>query len=374
MVEGICLKVIMMAIKLEDVNWKDFEIQDVFETVTTPSRIQVPTGAYIKKDNLKEGEIPRITVRDTNNGVDGFYDSHDKNYRLFSNIITVSFLGSVFYQPGTVSLDMKVHSLRTKEIKLNKNIAMFLIACLKNNTEKSSYGNQISSTDLPRMRILLPITNTGDIYWDFMYEYIAQEKTSLKINIQSYYNSQYIELKKDLSLKYQIFFNTQFDDLTWEVFDLNDIFDEIERGKRLKKDDHVKGYMPYVSSTAFNNGVDDFIGNADDVKIFSNTLSLNNSGSVGEAFYHTYSFVASDHVTQLKREDTDKYTYLFLASIVSRLKEKYSFNREINNERINRERIILPVDDKKEPYWDYMEYYMKKIQVELLENLGYSVP
>jgi len=40
---------------------------------------------------------------------------------------------------------------------------------------------------------------------------------------------------------------------------LNDIFPEIQRGKLLKKDDHKKGNVPYVSSTAFNNGVDGFV-------------------------------------------------------------------------------------------------------------------
>ena len=70
-------------------------------------------------------------------------------------------------------------------------------------------------------------------------------------------------------------------------------------------------------------------------------MTLANSGSVGSTFYHTYSFVASDHVTELKRGELDRYAYLFLATLLGRLSEKYSFNREINDERIKRERVIL---------------------------------
>lgn len=57
---------------------------------------------------------------------------------------------------------MKVHVLQLKDTKLNKYIANFLITAIKNNTKDSSYGNQLSSTDLPRKSILLPINNQGN--------------------------------------------------------------------------------------------------------------------------------------------------------------------------------------------------------------------
>ena len=52
--------------------------------------IQVPTGAYINKEDLKKGDTPRITVSSKNNGVDGYYDSSHKNYRIHKNFISVS--------------------------------------------------------------------------------------------------------------------------------------------------------------------------------------------------------------------------------------------------------------------------------------------
>ena len=36
----------------------------------------------------------------------------------------------------------------------------------------------------------------------------------------------------------------------WKEFDLKSIFPKIQRGKRLKKADHQKGKVPYISSTA----------------------------------------------------------------------------------------------------------------------------
>ena len=102
---------------------------------------------------------------------------------------------------------------------------------------------------------------------------------------------------------------------------------------------------------------------------FSNNITLANSGSVGEAFYHSYEYIASDHVTSLKLKDGNKYIYLFLTSITRRLKEKYSFNREISDGRIIREKILLPIDSLGNPNWKFMESYIKSIEAKQIEKI-----
>ena len=152
----------------------------------------------------------------------------------------------------------------------------------------------------------------------------------------------------------------------WRAFYFTEVFTEIQRGKRLKKADHKIGNTPYVSSTSFNNGVDGFIGNDGSVRRFEDCLTLANSGSVGSAFYHRYEFIASDHVTQLKREGLDKYAYLFMIPLINRLSEKYSFNREINDERIKREKLLLPVTDAGDIDFQFMSSFMKQIETDML--------
>lgn len=151
-------------------------------------------------------------------------------------------------------------------------------------------------------------------------------------------------------------------DIEWKEFDLEMIFPTIQRGKRLKNEDHVKGKRPYVSSTAFNNGVDDFIANTDGVRVFRHCLTVANSGSVGACFYHDYEFVASDHVTVLINDRFDKYIYTFIATVVNRLSAKYSYNREINDMRIRRERLLLPSAENGEPNYDFMRLYMQRVE------------
>ena len=154
----------------------------------------------------------------------------------------------------------------------------------------------------------------------------------------------------------------------WKPFSFTEVFTEIQRGKRLKKADHTEGTVPYVSSTALNNGVDGFIGNDGSVRKFEDCITIANSGSVGSAFFHQYEFVASDHVTQLKRKGLDKYAYLFMVPIINRLSEKYSFNREINDERIKREKLLLPVNKEGEIDFDFMSSFMQEVEADILKT------
>lgn len=164
-------------IGLEDVEWKDFKISDLFETFKGTNGVQTPTGSYIPKDELIDSNIPRITARETNNGIDGYYHSLNKNFRVFNNFISVSFMGSAFYHSYEASLDMKVHALIPKNFDLTENIALFIIQSLKNNTKLFSYGNQLSSTDLPHQKILLPIDSNGNPHLEYIDTFIRKIKS-----------------------------------------------------------------------------------------------------------------------------------------------------------------------------------------------------
>lgn len=157
-------------------------------------------------------------------------------------------------------------------------------------------------------------------------------------------------------------------DRKWKEFFLRDIFSEIQRGKRLKTADHIEGNIPYVSSSAVNNGVDDFIGNDGKIRKFKDCVTLTNSGSVGKAFFHPYEFIASDHVTALQSSKLNKYSYIFVATMVERLQSKYSFNREINDLRINKEKILLPIDEHGKPDYTFMERYIKERERQIVQN------
>lgn len=340
-----------MMLNLTNKQWGRFRIGDIFK---------ISTGANIPSKELKEGVIPRITAKDTNNGIDQFTIRLDtRSYRTNQKCVSISFLGSCFYQDKESSFDMKIHSITPKDnIDFNRYIGLFVVNQCRMQFVKFSYGNQLSSADLPRQYITLPITDAGNPDWEYMEEYMMlKEKQILKPTIE--------KLCKHL-IDNELQGGGRALHSNWKAFCFTEVFTEIQRGKRLKKADHKIGTTPYVSSTSFNNGVDGFIGNDSGVRKFHDCISLANSGSVGSAFYHQYEFVASDHITQLKRDGLDKYAYLFMIPIINRLSEKYGFNREINDERIKRERLLLPVTEDGDIDFQFMSSFMKQIETDIL--------
>lgn len=355
MVEGICLKKIkeVVMLKLEDREWKNFclsDLFDVFGTVTThPSKL-IPNGL-----------TPRITCAATNNGLDNTYKNRATEN---GDVITIdsATIGYVSYQLVDFIATDHVEKLVLKNNqKLGYYCGLFIKTIIDNAVSgKYGYGYKFSQFRIKRQLVKLPITSDGLPDWQFMEDYMKQKeqqilKPTLDKLCKQLINNELAGGGKSLCDN-------------WKEFYFTDVFTEIQRGKRLKKADHEEGNVPYVSSTSFNNGVDGFIGNESGVRRFENCITLANSGSVGSAFYHSYEFIASDHVTQLKRDGLDKYAYLFMLPIINRLSEKYSFNREINDDRIKREKLLLPVTENGEIDFQFMSSFMKRIEEDLLNT------
>lgn len=161
----------------------------------------------------------------------------------------------------------------------------------------------------------------------------------------------------------------------WVEFNFSKVF-FFTRGKRLVTSDQVDGDIAYISSTKKNNGIDNYISPPDFMTIYSNAITLNNSGSVGYCFYHPYNFVASDHCTIIKILDDkvklNNYIALFLKPIIEAMKVKYNFAREISDERLAKEKINLPATKKGVPDWAYMESFIKTISIDI--NFNKQIP
>lgn len=339
--------------KLSEVKWREFSVLDIFD---------VYAGIRLTKDDMVAGKRPFIGATDSNNGITAFCGNINKS--LDSNVLGVNYNGSVvenFYHPYEAIFSDDVKRLKLKEHTGNKYIYLFIKNLILKQKEKFQYGYKFNGERMGRTSILMPVNEGGQPDYDFMEQYMmAIEKKLLKR-----YQQYLVDTKRNNLIDKKL---AEVGKIEWKAIDIRDVFSEIKRGRRLKTENHITGTMPYVSSSATNNGVDDFVSNNQGVRIFCDCISLANSGSVGASFYHPYKFVASDHVTKLKGREFNKFSYLFLASITSRLSEKYSYNREINESRINREKILVPITSDGQPDYEYMEQYMKAIEHRLINR------
>ena len=344
----------MSKLKLTDVEWGEFKIGNLFDISNVKGR---------PAENYNSGNTPYISSSGTNNAVISFVEAN-KNIITNSGVITVDPIkGICFYHDydfvGRGFSGASVNILINKN--LNKFSGQFICTTIQNTSmSKASYGYLFNGNRLRNGKILLPINSQGQPNWQFMEDYIKQEQKQQAQKIIDYYERKLVELAGDV---------VGLDKVEWKTFRFTEVFQDIQRGKRLTKANQTDGSKPYISSTSENNGVDAFIGNETGVRKFEDVLTLANSGSVGSTFYQQFEFVASDHVTALKSENADKYAYLFLSTVVKRLEEKYSFNREINDTRIKREKIILPADKEGNPNFQYMSDFVKKLEVDKVQEV-----
>lgn len=340
-------------ISLEDRRWKLINLSEIFSSITR--------GKISDLRNLEDGNTVVIAAAGVNEGFACFSNSDS----ITSNAMTISLngvgTGTAFVHNYPFNMNSDCGLVKTKE-KISIKALQFISVMINNNKDKFNYGYKANETRLLNLSIKLPINGDGDIDYEFMELYMQQMESNLLNKEIDYVESKLKEIgpKKDVKELYKC---------NWKKFNVKDIFETIQRGKRLKTAEHISGYTPYVSSTALNNGVDRFIGNKENVREFENCLSLANSGSVGSCFYEPFNFIASDHITHLKNNSFNKYHYLFMATMLSRLSDKYNFNREINDARISKEIILLPIKNDNTPDYDYMEQYIKNIMVDKYNKL-----
>lgn len=179
-------------------------------------------------------------------------------------------------------------------------------------------------------------------------EYFFEEKD--KINI----------INKDLKLS----------SLEWKEFKLNDLFDRIEKGKCKNTNEETKqsiNGVSFLSATLNNNGVSGFV-EPNYLLQKGNCIMFVNQGDGGAGYsvYKKEDFISTTSNSFGYAKWINRYTGLFVASILCRFKEKYSFGYGRTENRLKNDRILLPINSKGQPNWEFMENFMRKIEYKKL--------
>lgn len=337
---------------MQSLNGKEWEPRAIQEVFT------ISPGKRLESRNREPGKRPFIGALDNSNGVVQFVS--DTNESLDCNVLGVNYngngMGIGFYHPYECVFSDDVKRFHLKNTEDCKELALFTKALIAKQRDKFGYLYKFNAKRMAATSILLPVTASGEPDYEYMAEYMRQKRNAMFAKYRAYVESRIAELGEAVEIP-------ALDEKEWAHFKMPQIFRLIQRGKRLKNADHVFGTVPYVSSTANNNGVDDYIEATPGTRVFGDCISLANSGSVGTAFYEPFDFVASDHVTALKTEGMSKYCYLFMTAIIEKQGSNFNFNREINDARIKNMQIMLPVTDSGEPDYEYMEQYAKNMML-----------
>ena len=300
------------------------------------------------------GNTPYITSSALNNGIKYFVGNN--NGTLEANCISVNRNGSVGYSfyhkyPALYSNDCR--KLRLKKHK-NEYVALFITNQIMQQKDKYNYSIKMGTARLKKQKIMLPVDEHGAPDYSFMEQYIKERERQL---IQKYKNF----IGKNIQSGGVL---TDLKSVKWKVFYINEIF-SISAGKRLTKADMDNGQIPFIGATDSNNGITNWIATPNS-SFDKNVLGVNYNGSVVENFYHPYCCVFSDDVKRLhlKKHADNKYILLFFKTVILQQKVKYTYGYKFNGQRMKRQKILLPVNEKGDPDYEFMEQYGKQIMLQ----------
>lgn len=365
----------MEAPQLNMSNWHDFVFYKIFK---------IEKGFYNKKPEhtqLTKGEIPFIGASDKNHGITeyltlkeislasqtGNEKNQDIDKKIFpAHAVCVTNDGSVgyaYYMDKKFTCSHSVTPLYRIDGKFNKYTGLFISTLIMKDRYRWGYGRKWRPTRMEHSTIKLPVlTDTSgnpvldstckfsdDGYipdWEYMENYIKSLNSSLPITKNKKIN--------DLNIK------------SWKKFYFKDLKINIYKGKaHIKADNNifefpVKNSVPFVSRTQYNNTVDGWILPDEESKI-----ELGNALVIGDTTatisYQENPFVTGDHIIVIRAEWLNKYTGLFITTMLNLEKYRYSYGRAFSQELVKNTELLLPVNSLGEPDYKFMEEYIKSL-------------
>ncbi|MEW6617361.1 MAG: restriction endonuclease subunit S [Patescibacteria group bacterium] len=152
--------------KLNIDKWKYFKLDEIFE----PS-----LGKPIHREEIENeevGKIAYVTRTTENNGVELFIKNETSIPTEKGGCITIGAEGfKAFYQPTPFITGNKVNIFRNKN--LNRYNSQFILPLLNLEiAKKFNYGRGATKERLSALKVKFPVTNDGQLDWQFMEDYI----------------------------------------------------------------------------------------------------------------------------------------------------------------------------------------------------------
>lgn len=326
-------------------NWKEFKIGDIF-------RFE-PTKGIDSTELLEGNDINYIGAKHDDNGfmmrcqLEGFESWVSKGNCIVFIQIGAGSAGYVNYIPNDfIGMAGKTMCGYIDGV-MNPLIGLFLETVLCKERPKYSFGRSWTGDRLKDSIIKLPADKKGLPDWEWMEKYI-KSICNVSINTKN--------LNKQIS---------QIDISDWGEYLLGDLFDKI-----YKADAHVKNDIDnfestdlnrirFITRTDTNNGCDCYINRGDAISIeHGNAITIGDTTST--IYYQENDFVAGDHIVVCRAEWINKYTALFIKSILERERYRYSYGRAFKMDLIKSTIIKLPTKNNM-PDWEFMENYIKSL-------------
>ena len=347
---------------LESVEWDSFTLSQIFN--------RIEQGRRLKKDDQILGKIPFVMAGVTNTGVVNYISNPVASFP--ANSITVDIFGNAFYRSYAFGAGDDTGVYWNDEIEYSPRAMIFLTSVIsKSLLGKYSYGSKLRSSQSFGFKIRLPVKN-GNLHLDFMENFVAELEARRSAELEARRSAELEAYLSAAGLKdYRLTAEEKqalaaFGQRKWAKFNLETLFGNATRGKRLKSDDRISGCLPFVTAGEADTGISAFIGNP--VHRFkANTVTIDMFGS---AKYRNYEYGADDHVAVVHTDELEKMAVLFITSAIHKAAYtgEFHYGRNFYAKDADDLMINLPVKDG-EPDYAYMQTLISAVQKQVIEDV-----
>lgn len=265
----------------------------------------------------------------------------------------------VFYatnQNEDFHIGTRVKALSFRQGKISKKVRLFLVSAINKLQVLFTEYSQNATDKLPFLKISLP-THNGTIDFAFMETFIAELEAYLTVTGLRDYT---------LTEEEEEILNS-LDKVQWKEYRFADVFNNIQQGRRLKKEDQIEGSMPFVMAGVTNTGVVNYISNP--VATFpKNSITID---IFGNAFYRNYDFGAGDDtgVYWNTERKLSREMMLFLTKTSEKaLQGKFSYGKKLRSSQSLNLRMKLPTKNGT-PDYDFMNTYITAIHKVVIKEV-----
>ncbi len=340
---------------MDTTNWKWFSYETLFI---------IKKGKRLTKSDMEDGNIPYIGAIDSNNGLSAKI-GNDKHLHD-GNTISVSYNGSIgyaYYQETAFWATDDVNVLYPK-FTLTKYIALFLCSLIEQEQYRYCYGRKWDLETMKQTKILLPAISDTEPDWQYMENFVKNTiipsmPSQAKAIWEKSYDKEPIQ-SQTLSL----------DTSKWQWFRLGDYLSAIYKANAYNFIElqeclpNHKDAIPYITRKDTNNGCRGYVINDG-----FNQIEKENAITIGDTTstidYQAKDFICGDHIVVLRSSYFNKYTALFIVTLLKRERYRYNYGRAFLKDTIANTRLQLPaiqnLDGTYSPDWQFMEDYIKSL-------------
>ena len=162
--------------------------------------------------------------------------------------------------------------------------------------------------------------------------------------------------------------NEKLRTVKWGEFKYEEVFNRIEQGRRLKKDDQIDGNIPFVMAGTTNAGVVNYISNP--VALFpKNAITID---IFGNTFYRDYAFGAGDDTGAYWNDEniySSKAMLFFAVAMQKSMMGRFSYGKKLRSSQSKNFVMRLPVTIDGKINFDFMESFIAELEAERVAEL-----